>query len=53
MKKQCESYLKHCLYFAANSLARTINKMAEEEFMVTGLLPLGVLPTQQQLHQAR
>lgn len=39
MKERYESYLKHCLYFTANSLVRTINKMAEEEFMVTGLSP--------------
>lgn len=39
MKKRYETYLECCLYFTANSLARTINKMAEEEFMVTGLSP--------------
>ena len=39
MKKRYESFLQHCLYFTGNSLARTVNKMAEEEFMVTGLSP--------------
>ena len=30
---------RHCLYFTANSLARMITKMAEEEFGVTGVSP--------------
>lgn len=29
----------NCLYFTANSLARVITKMAEEEFGVTGVSP--------------
>ena len=28
-----------CLYFTANALARTLTKMAEEEFSITGLSP--------------
>ncbi|MBI2839839.1 MAG: MarR family transcriptional regulator [Acidobacteria bacterium] len=28
-----------CLYYSANALARTITRMAEEEFAVTGLAP--------------
>jgi MarR family transcriptional regulator, organic hydroperoxide resistance regulator len=28
-----------CLYYSANSLARNITRMAEEEFAVTGLTP--------------
>jgi DNA-binding MarR family transcriptional regulator len=31
--------LHHCLYFTANSLARVITRMAEEEFRRTGLSP--------------
>ncbi len=31
--------LSHCLYFTANSLARIITRMAEEEFRHTGLSP--------------
>lgn len=34
-----KSILHHCLYFTANSLARTITRMAEEEFRRTGLSP--------------
>ncbi len=33
------SILHHCLYFTANSLARVITRMAEEEFRQTGLSP--------------
>ena len=33
------SILHHCLYFTANSLARVITRMAEEEFRRTGLSP--------------
>lgn len=29
----------NCLYYSANALARTITRMAEEEFAVTGLAP--------------
>ena len=36
---QCKSILHHCLYFTANSLARVITRMAEEEFRKTGLSP--------------
>lgn len=44
MKKQnnnhsCSTALNHCLYFTVNSLVRTINRLAEEEFMPTGLAP--------------
>lgn len=34
-----KDYLKHCLYFSANSLAREITRMADEEFRETGLFP--------------
>ncbi len=34
-----ESILHHCLYFTANSLARVITRLAEEEFRRTGLSP--------------
>ncbi len=34
-----KSILHHCLYFTANSLARVITRMAEEEFRMTGLSP--------------
>lgn len=33
------SLFKHCLYFNANALARTITRMAEEEFKPSGLSP--------------
>ena len=36
---QDKSILSHCLYFTANSLARVITRMAEEEFRSTGLSP--------------
>jgi DNA-binding MarR family transcriptional regulator len=34
-----KSILQDCLYFTANSLARTITKMAEQEFRRTGISP--------------
>lgn len=34
-----KSILNNCLYFTANSLARVITRMAEEEFRKTGLSP--------------
>lgn len=34
-----EEYFKHCLYFTANSLARVMGRLAEEEFAVLGLSP--------------
>jgi MarR family transcriptional regulator, organic hydroperoxide resistance regulator len=34
-----QKLLHHCLYFTANSLARTITRMAETEFRSTGLSP--------------
>ena len=34
-----KSILHDCLYFTANSLARVITRMAEEEFRLTGLSP--------------
>ena len=36
---ECKSILNKCLYFTANSLARVITRMAEEEFRKTGLSP--------------
>ncbi len=39
MAPQCDSHLNACLYFTANSLARSVSKMADEAFMVTGLAP--------------
>lgn len=36
---QCKSILHKCLYFTANSLARVITRMADEEFRKTGLSP--------------
>lgn len=33
------SLSRHCLYFTANSLARTITRLAEEAFAPTGLSP--------------
>lgn len=34
-----KSILHNCLFFTANSLARVITRMAEEEFRLTGLSP--------------
>lgn len=34
-----QTILHNCLYFTANSLARVITRMAEEEFRQTGLSP--------------
>ena len=34
-----EDILQNCLYFTTNSLSRVITKMADEEFMITGLPP--------------
>lgn len=34
-----DSILHNCLYFTANSLSRVITKMADQEFMDTGLSP--------------
>ena len=34
-----KSILHECLYFSANSLARVITRMADEEFHPTGLSP--------------
>ena len=34
-----EKYLEHCLYFTANSLARSITRLAEECFKSVGLSP--------------
>ncbi len=34
-----QTILHNCLYFTANSLARVISRMAEEEFRKTGLSP--------------
>ena len=37
--KQTATLLHHCLYFTANTLARVISRMADEEFRLTGLSP--------------
>ena len=39
MEKKAEKYLHNCLYFTANSLARQISRLADEEFRLTGLSP--------------
>ena len=36
---QTANILHHCLYFTANTLARVITRMADEEFRSTGLSP--------------
>ena len=38
-ENKCKNLLHDCLYFTANSLARVITRMAEEEFRKTGLSP--------------
>lgn len=39
MTKESKQLLNCCLYFTANSLARTVSRMAEEEFGKLGLSP--------------
>ena len=39
MNRQVKDYLNECLYFTANSLSRSISKMAEEEFKPLGIAP--------------
>ena len=39
MQKEPPILLHHCLYFTANSLARAISRMTEEEFRITGISP--------------
>lgn len=36
-RKECK--LSECLYFSSNKFARTITKLAEDEFKITGLSP--------------
>ena len=36
---ESQSILHRCLYFTANSLARVVSRMADEEFRKTGLSP--------------
>ncbi len=38
MKKEDSKYCG-CLYYSANALGRVMTKMAEEEFVITGLTP--------------
>lgn len=35
-----DSFLRDCLFFTANRLGRTITKLAEEQFVPTGLTPM-------------
>ncbi|MBN2134895.1 MAG: MarR family transcriptional regulator [Acidobacteria bacterium] len=37
MAEPLKDYFENCLYFTANSLARTISRMAEEEFSRLGM----------------
>ena len=37
MTEEANSHFECCLYFTANSLARIINKMADEEFKKLGI----------------
>ncbi len=37
--KKTDEILHNCLYFTANSIARKITRMAEEDFRITGLSP--------------
>lgn len=39
MKQSAKELLHHCLFFAANSLARIVTKLAEEEFGRIGFSP--------------
>lgn len=39
MSETTKSFHENCLYFSVNSLARKINKLADEEFTITGLTP--------------
>ncbi len=39
MAKYSENLTQHCLYFTSNALARTMTRMAEEEFARVGLAP--------------
>ena len=39
MDSDLQTYLHNCLYFTANSLARQVSQLAEEEFRFTGLSP--------------
>ncbi len=39
MPKEAAALFHHCLYFTATSLARSITRMAEEEFRITGVSP--------------
>jgi len=34
-----EEYFHHCMYFTVSRLSRVVTRMAEEEFLITGLSP--------------
>lgn len=36
MSQDCANF-RHCLFYSANALARTITRLADEEFAITGL----------------